>query len=225
METPLLALGPLPAPPDAPTLQALSALTACLACDCGAKAGAVGPLVRPLGPDMRLCGPVFTVRTPPGDNLGVNAAIVLAPPGSVLVIATGGAGRTAVVGDVLCGYAVNRGLAGIVTDGFARDLDGILATGLPVFAAGLHPVAPARTGPAELSVPVRIGDVEVGTADVCIADSDGVVFVRRDSIPALLDALPAEHARETAAAARIAAGASENPWLAEVMRTGLRRRP
>lgn len=185
----------------------------------------MGPLIHPLGLGMRLCGSVYTVRCPPGDNLGVNAAIALAPAGSVLVIATGGTGRTAVVGDVLCGYAVNKGMAGIVTDGFARDLEGILATRLPVFAAGLHPVAPARTGSAELCVPVQIGGVKVLPGDICIADADGVVFLARDLLPDIIAALPAERARETSAAARIAAGGTENPWLAEVMRTGLRRLP
>ena len=46
-----------------------------------------------------------------------------------MVAATDGFTATALVGDLYMGMARNRGLAGLVTDGLARDLPGIQAWG------------------------------------------------------------------------------------------------
>ena len=55
-------------------------------------AGRIGALPAPLRPvacGMRIAGPAFTVRCPPGDNLWIHRAIYAARPGDVLVVATG----------------------------------------------------------------------------------------------------------------------------------------
>ena len=67
----------------------------------------------------------------------MNAGPAIRTPGDVLVVATGG--TRAVFGELFATEARRRGLAGIVCDGFCRDLRGLRAIGLPVFARGTSP--------------------------------------------------------------------------------------
>jgi len=106
----------------------------------------VDPAVRAMMADVRIAGPAFTVVAE-DDHLPVMSALGEASPGDVLVIATNGGSR-AVFGELVATEASRRGLAGIVADGFCRDLRGLRAIALPVFAVffldswtGLAPLA------------------------------------------------------------------------------------
>jgi 4-hydroxy-4-methyl-2-oxoglutarate aldolase len=72
----------------------------------------------------------------------------LAQPGDVVVAATEEFTGSAVVGDLFAAMARTRGVAAIVTDGLARDSQGIAASGLPVFATGVSPNSAAAQDPA-----------------------------------------------------------------------------
>lgn len=132
------------------------------------RSAAMGAGVRPTGPGMRCCGVAVTVRCPPGDNLVAWKAVELAQPGNVLVVATGGYPGHAVWGDLTSRAAVGRGLAGLVTDGAVRDVDGIVESGLPVFAAAVTPNSPQKDGPGELNVPVVCGGQRVEPGAVVV---------------------------------------------------------
>ena len=58
------------------------------------------------------------------------------------------------IGDLVAGMMKNKGVAAFVTDGLARDRAGIVASGLPLFAAGVIPASPAANGPAVVGAPV-----------------------------------------------------------------------
>ena len=95
------------------------------------------PAVRAMIPDVRMAGPAFTVLAEE-DHLPVMSALAEAAPGDVLVIAAHG-GTRALFGELFATEARRRGLAGIVTDGYCRDLRGLRSIGLPVFARGTTP--------------------------------------------------------------------------------------
>ena len=97
----------------------------------------VDPAVRAMVPDVRMAGPAFTVLAE-DDHLPVMDALAEAAAGDVLVIATDG-GSCAVFGELFATEARRRGLAGIVADGFCRDVRGLREIGLPVFARGTTP--------------------------------------------------------------------------------------
>ena len=90
-------------------------------------------------PGVRMAGPALTV-TAEDDHLPVFSALAEAEPGEVLVIATNG-GRLAVLGELFATEARRRGLAGVVIDGHCRDVHGLRALGLPVFARGTLPAS------------------------------------------------------------------------------------
>jgi 4-hydroxy-4-methyl-2-oxoglutarate aldolase len=132
-----------------------------------------------------MAGPAFTVLAE-DDHLPVMTALGEAEPGDVLVIATNG-GTRAVFGELFATEARRRGLAGLVADGFCRDLRGLRAIGLPVYARGTTPRSGTSVSRAPLGETVVCGGVEVSPGDIVFGDDDGLLIAPADRIAAALD--------------------------------------
>jgi 4-hydroxy-4-methyl-2-oxoglutarate aldolase len=145
----------------------------------------VDPAVRAMIPDVRMAGPAFTVVAE-DDHLPVMSALAQATPGDVLVIAANG-GSSAVFGELFATEARRRGLAGIVTDGFCRDLRGLRQIGLPVFARGTTPRSGTTVSRAALGGRIACGGVELSPGDLVFGDDDGLLVARPERIAAALD--------------------------------------
>ena len=102
----------------------------------------------------------------------------------------------------------NKGVAGFVTDGLARDKAGILASRLPVFAMGVSPNSPARNGPGVVGLPIVLGGVHVRPGDIIVADADSVVVVPQERAEAVLEALAEIRAAELVAEQKVREGAT-----------------
>ena len=145
----------------------------------------VDPAVRAMIPDVRMAGPAFTVVAQ-DDHLPVMAALAEAAPGDVLVIATGG-GTRAVFGELFATEARRRGLAGIVADGFCRDLRGLRRIGLPVFARGTTPRSGTTASRAAPGATIACGGVELSPGDIVFGDDDGLLVASTERIAAALE--------------------------------------
>jgi regulator of RNase E activity RraA len=145
----------------------------------------VDPGIRAMLGQVRMAGPAFTVRAE-NDHLPVMTALGEAAPGDVLVIATHGSER-AVFGELFASEARRRGLAGIVADGYCRDLRGLRRIGLPVFARGSTPRAGTTVSRAALGEPIVCGGAEVALGDIVFGDDDGVLIAGEDRIRAALE--------------------------------------
>ena len=145
----------------------------------------VDPAVRAMVADVRMAGPAFTVVAE-DDHLPVMSALGEASPGDVLVIATNGGSR-AVFGELVATEASRRGLAGIVADGFCRDLRGLRRIGLPVFARGTTPRSGTAVSRAALGATIVCGGVEVTPGDIVFGDDDGLLIASADRIAAALE--------------------------------------
>ena len=145
----------------------------------------VDPAVRAMIPDVRMAGPAFTVLAE-DDHLPVMSALADAAPGDVVVIATHG-GTRAVFGELFATEAHRRGLAGLVTDGFCRDLRGLREIGLPVFARGTTPRSGTSVSRAPHGGAVNFGGVEVSPGDVVFGDDDGLLIAPAERIAAALE--------------------------------------
>jgi len=122
--------------------------------------GALDWRIKPLDPTVAsFAGPALTAFAYPADILALFGALQEAQPGDVIVMAHDGFTRTAIIGDIAAGLLRNKGVAAFVTDGLARDRAGIVATGLPLFCAGIVPNSPAMNGPGTVGAPVTLGDV------------------------------------------------------------------
>ncbi len=145
----------------------------------------VDPAVRAMIPEVRMAGPAFTVVAE-DDHLPVMTALAEAAPGDVLVIATNG-GSAAVFGELFATEARRRGLAGIVADGFCRDVRGLRRTLLPVFARGTTPRSGTTVSRAALGATVACGGVEVSPGDIVFGDDDGLLIAPAERIAAALE--------------------------------------
>jgi 3-hexulose-6-phosphate synthase/6-phospho-3-hexuloisomerase len=137
------------------------------------------PGMRPLAPGTKMVGPALTVRTAPGDWAKPVEAIDKANPGDVLVIDAGGI-LPACWGELATNSAIQRGLAGVVIYGAARDTGDIRELGFPLFSTLITPTAAEAKGFGEIGVPIRIAGVNVSPGDWIIGDDDGVCVIPKE---------------------------------------------
>ena len=131
------------------------------------------------------------------------------PEGGVLVIGTGGRSNNGTLGDILTARLKVRGVAGLVSDGAVRDIEGIRPLDFPIFAAGA--AAPATYNGFSRSVmngPVACGGVTVLPGDIIVADDDGALVLPQALAAEVAEAGVEQERLEGFLARRIAKGAS-----------------
>lgn len=139
-------------------------------------------------PIRRTVGRAFTMRFIPwreevagahAKKLPVNRdAVEAMPEGCVAIADARGELGAANFGDIVVYRMVQRGVAGIVTDGAVRDKAGLIASGMPIWSAGITAYPPnARHMLAGWNEPIGCGGVTVYPGDIVVADGDGVVIV------------------------------------------------
>ena len=173
-------------------------------CDADKGLPVLDPAIRAMVPDVRMAGPALTVVAQ-DDHLPVFSALAEAAAGDVLVIATDG-GRLAVLGELFATEARRRGVAGVVVDGYCRDVSGLRRLGLPVFARGTIPASGGTSSRAPLRAAVRCGGVDVRPGDVVFGDDDGVLAAAPERVAAAVEAAEAIARAEQAILRRITAG-------------------
>jgi 3-hexulose-6-phosphate synthase/6-phospho-3-hexuloisomerase len=165
--------------PDAAIRRLLEAVSAPNVTDAMHRKGAMTGIVSICG-RVKAVGRAVTVRTIAGDWAKPVEAIDVAGPGNVLVISNDGRTDVAPWGELATHSARNRGIAGIVIDGAARDVDDIREMGFPVFARGTAPNAGEPKGFGEINTEILCCGQEVRPGDWIVADESGVVVVPRE---------------------------------------------
>ncbi|KPH97912.1 Dimethylmenaquinone methyltransferase [Actinobacteria bacterium OK074] len=144
------------------------------------RRGALDSTIKPVDHAMSACGPAFTVRCAPRDNIMLQAAIAYARPGDVVVVSAGEYAEAGSFGDVLANACVAKGLAGLVTDTGVRDTQELRALGFPVFSYSVCMKGTVKETVGPMAQPILVGGELVNPGDVIRADADGVVVVRRE---------------------------------------------
>ena len=164
--------------------------------------------IRLINPDApRLVGPAFTLRyIPAREDLNPisvfrdqahpqRRAIEECPRGAVMVIDSRKDARAASAGSILIARLMQRGCAGIVTDGGFRDSPDIARLAIPAYHE--RPASPTNLThhqAIDIDVPIGCGDAPIFPGDVIVGDAEGVV-----AIPAhLADDVAAEAVEMTA---------------------------
>lgn len=161
----------------------------------------------------KLIGTAVTVKTRPGDNLGVYKALTMLQPGHVLVVDAAGETTNAIVGELIMLYAIQRRCTGFVIDGAVRDVGAFARDDFPCFARGISHRGPYKTGPAMINVPVCIGGQVIQPGDLIVGDEDGLVSFPPSQADALLEAAARSAAKEAGIQAEIATGVLAQSWL------------
>lgn len=158
-------------------------------------------------------GPAFTVKVRPGDNLFLHKALDVAQPGDVVVCAGAGALENALLGEMMGRYAASRGIAAIVIDGAVRDRAGLAELPIPVYARGITPNGPWKSGPGEVGYPIAAGGLAIAPGDLMVGDSDGILALRRDDAAPILAAAQAHFQVEHRWAEEIRQGTWPRHWV------------
>jgi regulator of RNase E activity RraA len=166
----------------------------------------------------RIVGPAFTLRfIPAREDLATpeswssprstRAAIEDMPEGCIAVASAMGVVDAGIFGDILCARMVKRGVAALVTDGAVRDIVGVRATGLPIWAQG---AAASPSVAALLFVdwrqPIGCGGAAVYPDDYIVADQDGAVVIPAALAEHVATAGPEQERLEDWIMSEIAAG-------------------
>lgn len=135
--------------------------------------------ILPIKKGLKLAGRAFTVKTLDGDWAKPVEAIEKAQAGEVLVIDAGG-GTTAVWGELATWSCKKKGIAGVVIDGAARDIDDILEMDFSLFIRNIAANAGEPKGYGEIGCEITCGGVVVRPSDWVIGDDSGVVVVPKE---------------------------------------------
>ena len=143
------------------------------------------------GPRKPTVGRAFTCYgevIPPGDAERLDRVRIdmlkAVQPGDVLVIRTGitHADTVAHFGDISALLAQRAGAAGVVVDGYTRDLDSIIGSGFPLYGRGTQPIdafgqwAITAFGVSDMKLKANDRNwVTVSHGDIVFADGDGVL--------------------------------------------------
>ena len=147
--------------------------------------------VYPLNPNaLPMVGEAFTLRyIPAREDLNPitvfqdrahpqRKAVDECPAGAVFVIDSRKDARAASAGSILISRLMQRGAAGVVTDGGFRDSHDIAKLAMPAFHS--RPSAPTNLTlhqALDVNVPIGCGDAPVWPGDVIVGDHDGVVVI------------------------------------------------
>lgn len=127
----------------------------------------------------KMVGRALTVKTADGDWAKPVEAIDRAVAGDVIVVDAGG-GPTAVWGELASWSCKVKGVAGVVIDGAARDIDTILDIGFPCFSRHVTPHAGEPKGHGEIGAEVECGGQPIRGGDWIVGDESGVVVVPQE---------------------------------------------
>jgi 4-hydroxy-4-methyl-2-oxoglutarate aldolase len=164
------------------------------------------PLVQVV-PGSRAAGPARTVRCGQDDNLMVHAAVAEAQPGDVLVLTMPEPRPVALVGELLATQAEVRGVAAILVDAAVRDVEELLAVGLPIWARHVRVRGAGKRVPGTIGEPVEVAGATIRNGDVVVLDADGAVVVERERVEDVLTAARERTERERLKRAKLEAGA------------------
>jgi 4-hydroxy-4-methyl-2-oxoglutarate aldolase len=160
------------------------------------KIGNLPSAIKPIAANMKVCGPAYTVKTMPRDNILLHRAYAYAKPGDVIVANCSGFYEAGYWGDLMSLGAKTKGINGVVIDGCVRDADDIEAMGFNVFSRGLCIRGTSNFGEGTLNEPITIGDVFINPGDFIVGDRDGVVVVPAARIEEVIEKATAREAKE-----------------------------
>jgi 4-hydroxy-4-methyl-2-oxoglutarate aldolase len=192
----------------------LSRLDSCAVSDALDKLGLKGSVtgIHRYTTEQRIAGRVLTVKLDRAEGRSntkhlCTQAIEAANPGDVIVVEQATGLDAASWGGNLAIGAKMRGVAGVIVEGPARDIDDCRKLDFPVFARS-HTARTARGRIVEVATnePITVGDVTVTPGDYVVADGSAVVFVAQNEIARVLDTAEAIVEREEAMAQALREG-------------------
>lgn len=157
-------------------------------------------VLKPLARGQRVCGAAITIRYVHhgGDVggvrhrkepslLGERDMYAVGQPGDVGIFDCGGSTAASVMGSLSARWAQRFGMAGCVVDGAVRDVEGIEALDVPVWARAVTPTSGNhRMAAVEINGRVGLAGVSVNPGDLIVADGSGICVVPVGHVDAIV---------------------------------------
>ena len=191
---------------DAQAVRRLAAFGVATVHEAQGRSGLMRPVLRPVWPGARACGPALTVYAHPGDNWMLHVAAELIHPGDLVVVALSSDCDDGLFGELLATSYRARGAVGVVIDAGCRDTAEIEAMRFPVWARAISAKGTAKATVGSVNTPVICAGALVRPGDVVLADRDGVVVVARERAAEVASAAKERAKREEELRRRLAAG-------------------
>ncbi|MCZ3374907.1 4-carboxy-4-hydroxy-2-oxoadipate aldolase/oxaloacetate decarboxylase [Rhizobium sp. AG207R] len=166
--------------PSKADIEALAKFSPATIHEAQGRRGALSSRLKPVDYRMKLCGPAFTVKCAPRDNIMLQLAINYAKPGDIIVVSAGEYEEAGSFGDVLANACLAKGIGGLVTDTGVRDTLQLRELGFPVFSLSVCIKGTVKETIAAVNDPVIVGGEIINPGDIIIGDADGLVIVRRE---------------------------------------------
>lgn len=193
-------------PTDDVVYQELARLGTATVYEAAGRQGLIDVPLHQIVPGSRVAGPARTVQCGQDDNLMVHAVMEKVRPGDVLVLSMPEPAPVALVGDLLATQAKVHGAAGMLVDASVRDVEELVALGLPVWAHYIRVRGATKTRVGKIDVPVTVGGATIDPGDVIVLDADGAAVVARGRLQEVLEKSRARSEREDSVRERLQAG-------------------
>ncbi len=192
----------IPTRPGTSDIEALAKFSPATIHEAQGRRGALSSRLKPVDYRMKLCGPAFTVKSSPRDNIMLQLAINYAKPGDIIVVSAGEYEEAGSFGDVLANACLAKGIGGLVTDTGVRDTLQLRELGFPVFSLSACIKGTVKETIGTTNDQIIVGGEIINPGDVIVGDADGLVVVRRSEV---VEVAKLSQAREDAEAGYIAA--------------------
>lgn len=168
-------------------------------------------------------GPAFTsigteVYSMPDDPLTAQCKVVdQLGEGEIYVLVTRGNYNCAVFGELFATAVKSRKGAGVLLDGYARDLKALKEMDFPVFYRGKNPkTSKGRCEINECQIPVTLDGVVINPGDYIFGDIDGIVIIPKDIADEVIDRALETILKENEVRDRLLNGSSLQQAYAEI---------